>query len=125
MALRNAVKGDVAIDVIPEENPIGESQANGDVEGAIRMVKAQVRTMRLALQSLYNTVIGEDHPIVAWMVAEAADSINRYQIGADGKTRRERVTGKRWLRKAADFARVCVLHEVENQRSAHMGGKME
>ena len=86
MALRNAVKGDVAIDVVPENNPVGESQANGEVEGAIRMVKAQVRTMRLALQSRYNTVIGEDHPIVAWMVAEAADSINRYQIGADGKT---------------------------------------
>ncbi len=37
------------------------------------------------------------------MVAEAADSINRYQVGTDGKTRRQRVTGKSWLRQVAEF----------------------
>ena len=117
MALRNAVKAETGVHVVPEESPIGESQSNGEVEGAVRMIQAQVRTMRLALQSRYDTVIGEDHPIVAWLVAEAADSINRFQIGADGKARRERVTGKRWLRKTADFGE-CVYY-MKLKTNAH------
>ncbi len=35
---------------IPQSSPVGESQANGLVERAVRSVKDQVRTLRLALQ---------------------------------------------------------------------------
>ena len=35
---------------IPQNSPVGESQANGLVERAVRSVKDQVRTLRLALQ---------------------------------------------------------------------------
>jgi hypothetical protein len=46
--------------------------------------------MRLALESRYKRKITEEHNIIPWLVKEAADSINRYQVGSDGKTRRER-----------------------------------
>ena len=35
---------------IPHNSPVGESQSNGFVERAVRTVKDQVRTLRLALQ---------------------------------------------------------------------------
>ena len=57
--------------IIPEESPVGESQANGEVEQAINRTKALVRTRRLSLQSRYNTVIKGDHNIVPWMIREA------------------------------------------------------
>ena len=59
--------------------------------------------MRMSLQSRCACEIKEDMDVVAWMVAEAAESINRFQIGPDGKTRRERVTGKKWHRQTAEF----------------------
>ena len=44
VALRTAVKAELSehhkIEVIPEDVPVGESQANGEVENAVRMVKA-------------------------------------------------------------------------------------
>ena len=62
IALRNAVKAESTIDIVPEEVPVGESQANGEVEQAINRVKAQVRTMRLSLQEH----IGSDI-LVTWL----------------------------------------------------------
>ncbi len=97
---------------------MGESQSNGEVEGAIKLIKAQIRTMRLGLQSRYNTVIQESDAIVAWMIAEAADSINRFQIGLDGKTRRQRVTGKKWLRQTAEFGE-CVYYMKLKTKGIH------
>ncbi len=91
LRLRDAVKNESELEIIPEEVPVGESQGNGEVEGAIKLVKGTVRSMRLALQSKYGVLIKGDHPIVGWMVSEAAESINRYQVGSDGKTRRQRL----------------------------------
>ena len=51
MALRNAIKVESPLEIVPEENQIGESQANGEVEGAINLIKAQIRTLRMSLQS--------------------------------------------------------------------------
>ncbi len=118
VALRDAVKRELETVVVPEESPVGESQSNGEVEGAIKLIKAQIRTMRLALQSRYKTVIEESDDIVAWMVAEAAESINRYQIGADGKTRRQRVTGKNWLGQVAEFGE-CVYYLKLKTKGIH------
>ena len=37
----NAIKGDVNIQVITEESPVGESQSNGEVESAIKQIQGQ------------------------------------------------------------------------------------
>ncbi len=47
ISLRDAVKAESALKVIPEEVPLGESQANGEVEGAINMIKGQVTAIAL------------------------------------------------------------------------------
>ena len=108
-ALKIAVTKETAVDIVPEESPVGESQSNPEVEGAIKLVKGQVRVMKLAVQSRYHTEIPENHPIVPWMIPEAANSINRYHVGMDGKTRRERLKGKKWKREVADFAE-CIYY---------------
>jgi len=43
-----ALRGDLDIQIIPEESPVGESQSNGEVESAIKQVQGQFRTMRLS-----------------------------------------------------------------------------
>jgi len=51
-ALLEAVKREQgeAVEIQPEESPVGEHQSNGDAENSIRTVQAQTRTMRAALQ---------------------------------------------------------------------------
>ena len=49
-----------------EVSPMGDSQANGDVERAIRTVQGQVRTMKIALDSNYKTEFGENHALIPW-----------------------------------------------------------
>ena len=58
IALKKRVQQEWGEDMMLEESPVGESQANGEAENAINMVKAKVRTMRLYLQSRYKTISG-------------------------------------------------------------------
>ena len=79
---------------IPQNSPVGESQANGLVERAVRSVKDQVRTLRLALQKRVGCRIPVGHPIMTWMVKHAGELISKYQLNRDGKTAYYKVFGK-------------------------------
>ena len=50
-ALKDAVKASCDVSMGVEVSPMGDSQANGDVERAIQTVQGQVRTMKSALDS--------------------------------------------------------------------------
>ena len=58
-ALKDAVKATCDVSMGVEVSPMGDSQANGDVERAIQTVQGQVRTMKSALDSKYNTYLSE------------------------------------------------------------------
>ena len=79
---------------IPQNSPVGESQSNGLVERAVRSVKDQVRTLRLALQKRVGCRIPVDHPIMTWMVKHAGELISKYQLNRDGQTAYFKVYGK-------------------------------
>ena len=53
-----------------------------------------MRTIKLALESRIGVGIPSDHDVVPWIVVYAATIINNGQVGADGKTAHERLTGK-------------------------------
>ena len=46
ISLNEAVKRESEIDIVLEESPVGEHQANGDIERAIRQVQGQFRFMK-------------------------------------------------------------------------------
>ena len=79
---------------IPQNSPVGESQANGLVERAFRSVKDQVRTLRLALQKRVGCRIPVGHPIMTWIVKHAGELISKYQLNRDGQTAYYKVFGK-------------------------------
>ena len=54
-ALKDAVKETCDVSMGVEVSPMGDSQANGDVERAIQTVQGQVRTMKSALDSTCKT----------------------------------------------------------------------
>ena len=79
---------------VPQHSPVGESQSNGLVERAVRSIKDQVRTLRLALQKRVGCRIPVDHPIMTWMVKHAGELISKYQLNRDGQTAYYNVFGK-------------------------------
>ena len=79
------------------------------MENTVGLVKGKIRTIRLSLQTRYNYVIKGDHNVVPWMIREAAEYVNRFQVGEDGKTRYERLKGKKFRREIAEFGE-CIYY---------------
>eukprot|EP00972_Heterocapsa_arctica_P039798 5864964-Heterocapsa_arctica.AAC.1 len=92
-----------SIEVVLRESPVGDHQANGDAELAVREVKRQVRTLRFVLEANRGTAIREDHPILEWLPQAAADTITRYLLGADGVSAVQRRSGRPWRKMVAEF----------------------
>ncbi|CAK0798994.1 unnamed protein product, partial [Prorocentrum cordatum] len=97
------------MDVILEETPERDSQANGLIESAVRDVKATARTLRFAAQELHGSSIGPNHPVLPWLVRFAGDVITRGPRGADGVTPYQRHTGRVYRRALPIFSEVLYL----------------
>ena len=80
---------------IHEAAPVGSSQSNGFIEGAIQDEEGQIRTLKSDLESRIGAKIPSSHDIVPWLVEYAAVLLNRGQLGADGRTAYERLKGKK------------------------------
>jgi len=103
-----AIKGDGG-QIVPEVSPVGESQSNGDIENSIKQVQGQVGTLRAKIQAKYKRHINEDANILAWAVPNAAHRLNRYLVGPDGRTPRQRLKGRSFKQEGAQFGE-CVWY---------------
>ena len=112
MALKEAAAREAAIESVPEESPPGDHQANGLVENAIREVKRQIRVLRSALEEKVGRVLPDEDPMLAWLPRQAADLLNRYKKGADGRTPEVRRSGKQWRKPAIAFGERLYFREV-------------
>ena len=70
---------------VPESPPVGESQSNGIIERAVRLVAGQARTLKAALEHRTGTRVPPDARILCWLVEYAAYLMNRCDIGSDGR----------------------------------------
>ena len=68
-----------------------DPQANGVAERAVGEVKAQLRAFNIALEARLQSPVDARWAIIEWMIPLASDFINKYLIGADGKTAHYRV----------------------------------
>ena len=72
--------------IVLEESPVKESKSNGVIENAIQQVQGQIRTTKDCLETRLGRKIKGSENIFPWLVIHAARTINRYQVGRDGKT---------------------------------------
>ena len=86
------------------------SQANGLIEGANNIIKAQVRTIKDALDSRIGEKVHSGSTIMTWIVRYAAQLISRYSIGTDGKSAFRRIRGKECMVPVAEFGE-CVWYK--------------
>jgi hypothetical protein len=94
LALRNAIIKGLPDGATPVVTPVGESQSNGGVEGAVKIVKGILRVHLMALEAKIGARFPSGHPVLAWLVEHVTDVISKYMIGVDGKTGYERLFGR-------------------------------
>ena len=103
------------VEALPQEAPVGDHQANGEIEAAVREVKRQCRALKYALEAKLGTQLEDGDPVLSWLPRHAADLISRYRRGEDGKTPEQRRTGKQWRKPAIAFGEKILFREAEAQ----------
>ena len=93
----------------PREVPVGDHQANGDIESAVRELKGQMRSIRLSLEQKLGFELDGQDPLLFWIPSFSADAINRYRKGSDGKTAYERDSGRAWDKPGLEFGEAIHL----------------
>ena len=80
---------------VAENSPVGASQSNGVIERAVQSVAGQVRVLLGALEEKWGFAVPCDHPLLPYVVEYAGVLLNRFEVGADGRTAYERNKGKK------------------------------
>ena len=78
------------------------------------------RTYRDALEARYEYEMEGDSQMLPWMVKHAGVVISRYRVGTDGRTARERLTGKRCRREQVEFGE-CVMYLKPGTKGKYRG----
>ena len=103
LALKEAARKELDVQVVMEESAVGDHQGNGKAESAIRQVQGQFRAMKDALETRYGRRIEGDHRRIPWLMMHAVPVINRSPKGPDGLTAYRRWKGRKFNRNVAEF----------------------
>ena len=71
---------------VPQEPPVGESQSNGAVEHAVKLLKGMIRVHAIALERKLGVTIPLGHAAPTWIVEAVSDMITKHLRGQDGRT---------------------------------------
>ena len=112
-----AAKALEGVESISQESPLGDHQANGDIESTVRTLKAQMRATRFALESRLGRQLARDDPILTWIPTLAGDTIARFRKGPDGKTPWEREQGRKWAGDSSEFGERFFMKEAKERGS--------
>jgi hypothetical protein len=108
-----------------ENSPVGESQSNGVAERAVQAAGEHIRVVKLALESKVGIRFPAVHPIVSWIAKHAADMINKFHVGPDGKTSYEIIKGEKYTRSLVEFGEEIFFRRgklSKNKLEARWGG---
>ena len=106
---------------IVEYSRAKDSKSNGVAERAVQSIEGMTRTFKFALEKRLGIQIPSAHPVMGWLIEHAAETLNRYHVGQDGRTPYERVKGKAYKGEMVEFAQK-VFHRHPGKTS---GGSME
>ena len=79
------------VEVILKNPPAHDPQSNEVAERAVCEVNEQLRATKIALERRLNIKIDTKSQVLRWMVMHSVETINRFLVGADGRTPHYRV----------------------------------
>ena len=120
IALKKRIKHILPLNVVLEESPVGDHQANGEIEMANQQVQGQFRTMKCGFESRINAKLEGTHPLTPWLLIHAADTLNRYVKGECGRTAYHKVKGRSFRTPVSEWGECvlyCILDSVGENKS--------
>jgi len=109
---------------VPENPPVYDPQSNGACEKGVQDLTGQVRVLKLALEQRLGCKIKSTDKIMEWMIPHAAFIINKFQVGHDGMTPCERLTGRKWKAFVTEFGEK-VLAKLVGRKPVKVKGKIK
>ena len=116
VSLQTAVQEVRKRDVIPVNSPVGESQCNGRVEGAIRRVQEKIRVIKHQVESNTKCKLNSDLPIMVWLTRWAAELVSKYAPGEDGRTPYERIRNEECMVPTVFFGETILYLPIKTVR---------
>ncbi len=101
-----------------EDPPAYDSQANGNIETGIRLIRGLFRTVKLCTEARIDKLIPVDHPITAWMLEHVCLLINAMVKGTDGLTAWHRIKGRPFGQQLLGFGE-SVLYRYPSKGPRH------
>ena len=90
-------------DVVQETSAEGDPQSNGAAVSSVNVVKGNVRSIKLAVESASGVEVPADHDMLTWLVSCVTSMHPRFSVGRDGKTGYERYVGRGAVPPLAQF----------------------
>ena len=84
----------IPTEIVYEESPVGDSNANGSIERANQTIQGQFRAIKDYTERQIGATIGLDSSVLKWLVRHAARTLTTFHVGSDGKTAHQRIRGK-------------------------------
>ena len=103
LSLLRAVKLAWSGDVVQETSAERDPQSNGAAESSANVVKGQVRSIKLAVESASGVEVPADHDLLKCLCRMQPSMHRRFAVGRDGKTAYERNVGRRAVPPLAQF----------------------
>ena len=93
--------------VMYENSPEYDLQANGNAEVGVKLVKGMVSTTRSGLERALGFRVPARHSLIAWLVRHAANTLTWVVKCQDGRTAYHRIRGKQFRTRLLTFGEQC------------------
>ena len=76
----------IPTEIVYEESPVGDSNANGSIERANQTIQGQIRAIKGYTERQIGATIGLDSSVLKWLVRHAEWTLATFHFGGDGMT---------------------------------------
>ena len=104
-------------DTIIQNPPAYDPQSNGAIEKAVDQCMCQLRSIKIELESRIGIEVVTQWPVIEWMVEYSCTTINRGQVGHDGKTPYRRLMGKEATQPFIEFGEQVLAKPLRQKKT--------
>ena len=90
------------------------------VTGSSRGQCVRLRTHKIALEAKIGGKLNINHSAIGWMIDHCADTLNKCQVGKDGRTLYERLKGKKYGGTFMEFGSPVMLRVTDKPQGGAM-----
>ena len=84
-------------------------------------MEEMIRVDKLSFESRLKTKLPCAHPLMTWLVEHCADVLNRFYIGADGRTPYQRLKGRKFVGHMLEFGSPVMFRLSGKVHEDHAG----